>query len=202
MELEKVILKRRSIRKFKDTPIPDEVINKMLQMAQVAPSGGNGQPHVFGIVRDPQIKHELAQAAGGQMWIAGAPIVIACCARLDPDYRSLPEDDFGLAVNKLRWGEDFWRYLLDYPDGKALSCLLADSAPLLPMQHIVLTAENCGLSACYVGWLDVQKASEILKLPDDIRCMYLLPVGYADEEPREIERRSLDEISFFDTYKG
>lgn len=202
MELEAVILKRRSVRKFKAAPVSDEIIDKLLRMAQVAPSGGNGQDHVFGIVRDPDLKRELAKAAGNQMWIADAPVVIACCARLGAAWSSLPEDDFGLEVNKLRWGEDFWNYLLDHPDQRAVSCLLSDGTPLIPTEHIVLAAEDCGLSACYIGWLDVKKASELLKLPEDIRCLYLLPVGYADEEPKPIKRKSLGEISFRDTYKG
>jgi nitroreductase len=40
------------VRKFKDTPVPDEVIQEMLEMARLAPSGGNRQGWVFGVVRD------------------------------------------------------------------------------------------------------------------------------------------------------
>ena len=185
MELEQAIQDRRSIRKFLDTPVPDEIIEKLLEMARLAPSGGNGQDHVFGVVRDAAIKQELAKAAGNQGWIADAPVVIACCARLGQDLREIPKTDFGIRVNLLRWGEAFWSYLMDYPQWRDVSCLLANAAPMIPTEHIVLEAVANGLSSCYIGWLDVEKASRILNLPDDIRCMYLLPVGYAAEHPAE-----------------
>ncbi len=78
--------------------------------------------------------------------------------------------------------------------------LLADAVPLIPAEHIFLTAVSHGLSACFIGWLDVQKASRILNLPEDIRCLYLLPVGYPAERPKEKEMKRIEEISFTNKY--
>lgn len=200
MELMEAILKRRSARSFKSDHVPEEVITEMLKAAQAAPSGGNGQPHIFGIIRDEKIKKALAKAAGNQMWIADAPLVIACCAVLDENPCEMPDDDFGIEVNKLRWGSELWRYMTEYSDWDGIAKLLANAAPMIPTEHIFLTAVSHGMSACFVGWLDVEKASEILKLPDDVKCLFLLPVGYPTEPPAPIERKSLDEISFCDTY--
>ncbi len=202
MELEAAILTRRSARKFLDTPVSEETVRKMLRMAQAAPSGGNGQTHVFGIVRDADTKRALARAAGNQLWIADAPLVVACCARLDADFHSLPADDFGLEVNRLRWGEAFLDYLMAYPDWRRVASLLANAAPLIPAEHMFLAAVSCGLSACLIGWLDIDGASDALQLPADIRCLFLLPVGYAAFPPAPIERKSLEEISFLDTWPG
>lgn len=185
MELRTAIMTRRSVRKFKETPVPDDVIKEMLDMARLAPSGGNGQAHMFGIVRDAATKRALAEAAGSQMWIAEAPVIVACCARLDNNPNTELEDDFGIAVNRLRWGDTFWSYLTDYKNWREVACLLAN-----------------GLSSCFIGWLDVEKASDILRLPDDIRCLFLLPIGYADEQPAPQRRKSLEEISFYDVYRG
>ena len=69
----------------------------------------------------------------------------------------------------------------DYPDRKACNKLFNNSNPLIPAEHIYLTAVSYGLSACFVGYLDVEKVSEILGLPEHISCLFLLPVGYADE---------------------
>lgn len=201
MELEASILARRSVRKYKSIPVPDDIIEKMLKMAQAAPSGGNGQSHIFGVVRDADKRRELAEAAGNQMWIADAPVVFACCARLDEDYRSLPEGDFTVIVNKLRWGGDFYNYLMEYPNWNSVACLLANAAPLIPAEHIALEAAANGLSSCFIGFLDVDRASAALGLPDDIRCLFLLPVGYADEQPGSKKLKALDEISFNDVYK-
>jgi nitroreductase len=200
LELESAILTRRSARKFKSEPVPEEIIEEMLRMAQAAPSGGNGQSHVFGVIRDAQTKEALAEAAGGQMWIAGAPLVVACCSRLETELDSDPEDDFTSIVNRLRWGADFWEYLLRYKDRRAVSTLLANASPLIPAEHMFLTAVSHGLSACFIGWLDVARASAILGLPDDIRCLFLLPVGYPAEEPKPIGRKGIDEIAFWDAY--
>ena len=49
------IQKRRSIRKFKDTPVPDELIEQMLEAARLAPSGTNRQPWRFQIIKDKAI---------------------------------------------------------------------------------------------------------------------------------------------------
>lgn len=200
MELKQAILSRRSARAYKDTPVADEIIQEMLEAAQAAPSGGNGQSHIFGIVRDENLKTSLAEAAGGQTWIASAPVVIACCAKLEEDFKKLPADDFGLEVNRLRFGNPLLRYLMDYSNWNEMAVLLADAVPLIPAEHIFLTAVSHGLSACFIGWLDVQKASHILNLPEDIRCLYLLPVGYPAERPKEKEMKRIEEISFTNKY--
>ncbi len=200
MELLKAIQTRRSVRKFKDTPIPDCIINEMLEAARHAPSGGNSQTHCFGIVKDPELRLQLAEASGEQMWIATAPVVIACCADISWDIAEQPDDDFGKQVNILRFGEDFVKYLSDYPDRQACITFYENVSPILPAHHMYLTAVSHGLSGCYIGYLDVVRASRILNLPDHMRCLFLLPVGYADEVPGDKEVKSISEISFTDRW--
>ena len=153
----------------------------MLEAARLAPSGGNAQAHIFGVVRDSVLRKQLAEAAGNQMWIATAPVIFACCGDISWDIADCSEDDFGLHVNQLRFGTDFVKYLQAYPDRKACNKFCNNSNPLIPAEHIFLTAVSHGLSACFVGCLDVEKASEILGLPEHISCLFLLPVGYSDE---------------------
>lgn len=62
MEFFEVIHTQRSIRKFKDEPVPDEAIWKMIDAAIRAPSGGNTQPWMFLVIRDPDKKKALADA--------------------------------------------------------------------------------------------------------------------------------------------
>lgn len=202
MELNEVIKTRRSARKFKDIAIPDEVLNEMLESARLAPSGGNAQGHVFGVIMDKEVKDKLALAAGGQLWIATAPIVFACCAHLDWDIAKQPEDDFGLIVNKLRFNNDFLDYLCRYPNSKARTTLFENAIPLIPAEHIFLTAVANGLSACFVGYLDIESADKILNLPENISCLYLLPVGYSDETPKVKQRKDMSEIVFYDHWEN
>ncbi len=191
---------RRSCRSFENTPIPEDVLQEMLLAAQLAPSGGNGQNHLFGVIDDKELKIALAKAAGNQMWIAEAPVVIACCAALEDDLKSLPKDDFGLMVNELRFGKHFIDYLNEYEDRKAVGTLFANAAPLIPAEHMVLAAAAHGLSACFIGWLDVKEAGRILGLPDDVVCLFLLPVGYPKTKPRAKKLKSMEEISFRNRY--
>ena len=63
-----------------------------------------------------------------------------------------------------------------------------------------MAAVNFGLNACWVGYLDIARASQILNLPDHIACLYLMPVGYADDKPEKIERKPLEELVFYDEW--
>ena len=201
MTVQEAILLRRSARSYEKRDIAPEIIEELLRMAQAAPSGGNSQQHVFGIVRDSERRTALARAAGGQMWIASAPVLVACCARLDEDWRTLPEDDFGLRVNRLRFGAGFLQHLLAYPNWQETAVFVDDAVPLIPAEHMVLAAKAHGIEGCIVGLLDVQAASRILELPENIRCLYLLPLGYPAKKPGEKTVKSLEELSFYETYQ-
>ena len=78
MELMEVIRKRRSIRRYKPDPVPEEDINYVLEAARLAPSWANTQCWHFIVVTDEDIKREIA--AEGMPWSAGAPVIIVACA--------------------------------------------------------------------------------------------------------------------------
>lgn len=200
MTVYEAIRDRRSVRKFKNIPISDEIIHEMLEAARLSPSGGNAQGYVFGVIRDTDLKTRLAQAAGNQTWIASAPVVFACCADISLDIADQPDDDFGLIVNNLRFGDDFISFLKTYPNRKECMRLFENATPLIPAEHIFLTAVSHGLSACFIGYLDVEKASEVLNLPKHLSCLFLLPVGYADEIPKQKNVKSIGEIAFYDKW--
>jgi nitroreductase len=80
MELKEVIKKRQSIRNYKDRPIPEEKLRKVLEAARLAPSGSNRQDMKLVVVRDYETRRALAQAANGQAFVGQAPVVIAAVA--------------------------------------------------------------------------------------------------------------------------
>ena len=80
LSTKEAINRRRSIRKFKPDPVPDECITALLESARLALSGCDAQPWRFKVARDPEKKLHLAKAAHDQMFIAEAPVVIVCCA--------------------------------------------------------------------------------------------------------------------------
>lgn len=202
MELFEAIKARASVRAFQEKAIPDHIVTEMLEAARLSPSGGNGQDYRFGIISDTDKKETLAQAAGVQMWIAEAPLIIACCADISWDLRNQPDDDFGVIVNKLRFGDDFIKYLNEYPDRRRVMSLFANATPLIPAEHMFLTAVSHGLSACFIGFLDTEKASRILELPEHMICLFLLPVGYPKGDIMSKEKKAMDEMRFYNTWEG
>ena len=103
MELMDVIRDRRSIRKYRPDPVPQDKIDAILEAARLAPSWANGQCWTFIVVTDPKIKHEVAQA--GNEWIEHAPAIIVACA--DPKQSGAKGDqsyyllDIGIAMEHL-----------------------------------------------------------------------------------------------------
>ncbi|MFQ6133352.1 MAG: nitroreductase family protein [Armatimonadota bacterium] len=70
------IMQRRSIRKYKREPIPEEDLRTILEAGRQAPSAGNRQPWEFIVVRDEQRRKDLAQACKGQTWMADAAVTV------------------------------------------------------------------------------------------------------------------------------
>jgi len=80
MEFAEVVRRRRSIRRYRDDPVPRESILRMLEAARLAPSAGHRQPWHFIVVRDREL---IVRLVGTQGWAAGAPVVIVTVA--DPE---------------------------------------------------------------------------------------------------------------------
>ncbi|MGI5818599.1 MAG: nitroreductase family protein [Armatimonadota bacterium] len=80
MDVMDAIRQRFSVRKFKSYDIEDERIERVLEAARLAPSARNLQEWRFVVVRDPDMRQALAEAANGQQFVAEAPVVIVGCA--------------------------------------------------------------------------------------------------------------------------
>jgi nitroreductase len=80
MDVFNAITNRRSIRKYKDTGIEEEKINKIMEAARLAPSAANRQEWKFIIVKDKNTKEKLVEAAHGQEMVAEAPVLIVACS--------------------------------------------------------------------------------------------------------------------------
>ena len=92
MDFEDVLLKRRSIRKYKDTPVPKEKILKILEAARIAPSASHKQPWHFIVVEEKETIKQLAKSE----WAAKAPVMIVGLA----DQEASPNwciNDLGIA---------------------------------------------------------------------------------------------------------
>ena len=78
-----VIKKRRTVRKYKSDPVPEDILNQVLEAARLAPSGSNLQPWHFIVIKDKLTKEKLMDLPLGKMkihkWAVEAPILIVAC---------------------------------------------------------------------------------------------------------------------------
>jgi nitroreductase len=80
MNVMEVIQKRQSIRAYKDTPVTEDKLNRILEAARLAPSASNRQSWKFIVVRESSMRTELGKAANGQRFVGEAPVIIAAVA--------------------------------------------------------------------------------------------------------------------------
>jgi nitroreductase len=156
MEILEIIKKRRSIRKFLSKPISEKVIDELIKALIWAPSAGNLQSRKFYFVFNQKIKEDLVEASRDHWsFIAKAPLVIVGCA----DYKTAEY-----------YGEK----------GKNIFSI-CDVA--LSVQNLMLLAYSEGLGSVWVGAFDEEKVTEILNLPENLRPIAIIPVGYPAEKP-------------------
>ena len=204
MDVSEAIRTRRSIRKFKPDPIPEEKIKLLLESARLAPSGTNTQPWRFIVVRDDDTKTRLQRAAHNQRHVKRAPVIIVCCADLEAF------KEFPVRVDELiesgalpeRTREVFIPYLKKGMSTVTKDALMVAAAAnvAIAVEHIVLQAVEIGLGTCWVRWYEDNKVKEILDIPDHIEVMALLPVGIPDEDPAPRPRLGLDTIVYSDRF--
>ncbi len=198
MDVSEAIEKRRSIRKFKQDPIPEEKIRLLLESARLAPSGTNTQPWRFIVVKDDDTKRKLQEAAHNQRHIGRAPVIIVCCADLKA-FKEFPERvdeliESGALPERTR--EVFIPYLSKGMDTVTKDALMVAAAAnvAIAVEHIVLQAVEIGLGTCWVRWYEDNKVKEILDIPEHVEVMALLPIGVPDEDPFRRPRLELDQL--------
>jgi len=169
MEVSDAIKKRRSIRKFIDKEISEEVIKELLEAARLAPSAYNSQPWKFFIVNDKVIIDKLREhKVFIQDFVYNSPLIIVCCADLE-SYPDRSRNNFNL--RELAMGD------------LAFAC-----------QNLVLQATELGLGCCYIGLLDKEKIKKVLNIPENYIVPYAIIAGYPGEEPGAKTTKSIDEI--------
>jgi nitroreductase len=192
------IEQRRSIRKFKPDPVPQDQINALLDSARLAPSACNAQPWRFKIVQDEATRRRLAQAAFNQSFIAGAPVIFVCCVDINGylDGSVSGTQDLGKikAVD-----EHVVEVVLDRinnvskMDFEEIGIRIALNAAIA-IEHIALRALDFGLGACWVRLFDERKIKNIFAWGKNISVVALLPTGYPAEFPPPRNRLSLNDI--------
>lgn len=173
MDFETVVKRRRMCREFLNRDVPQEKIDRILELASRYPSAGHTEPQEFIVVRNRRMKEDLAHAALDQMFVAQAPVVIVVVSDVRRSAR--------------RYGERGVRFF-SILDGAFVAML------------ILLAVVEEGLGACFVGSFYDEEVQEVLSLPQEVRPIGIIPIGYCAEGSRKFRRRSREQIVHRDRY--
>ncbi len=149
---------RRSIRRYEDKKIPEEVLNRVFEAVKWSPSWANTQCWELVVVRDPATKERLqstlSQTNPASKAMIQAPVVLALCGKLQSSgcYKGKVTTKFG----------DWFMFDLG-----------------LATQSICLAAHDQGLGTVVVGLFDHDRAREVLEVGEGYELVVMIPLGYA-----------------------
>ncbi len=178
------LFKHRTIRKYRPTPIPEEVLHTCLEAASRASTCGNMQLYSFVVTRDRAIKERLAPCHFNQPMLVEAPCVITVCADIHRFSMWCRQRDAEPAYDNFAW------------------FLNAATDALLAAQNFCIEAEANGLGICYLGTTIYTAAeiAQVLELPKGVIPLTTLVVGYPDESPELTDRLPMDAIIHYEKY--
>jgi nitroreductase len=192
----KLVAGRRSIRKLKSDPIPDGHIEKLVEAARWAPSGGNTQPWEFIAVRKPELKAaitEAVEAARRQAMADSGSQYVSSAA-----YASAP-------LFMLFFGDTRLKELGPPPVRMASPARwqsILTSSLAIAYQYMALAAVTLGLGSCWVSAvmhpLAEPRIRELLGVPDYMQIYDMMAVGYPDMEPAPKPLREVSDMLHFD----
>lgn len=157
----------RSIRKFTDQPVTDEMVADIIGAGLSAATSSNLQGTTVIRVRNPETRAAIATLAGGQTYVETAGAFFVWCADL---HRSASACE--------RAGGEFSAGMTEH-------FLIATVDVALAAQNAVVAAEALGLGICYIGGIrnDPQQVADLLELPDQVYPVFGLCLGWPDQNP-------------------
>lgn len=177
--------KRRSIRKYADKDVSNELLTRLLREAERTQTMGNLQLYSVVVTRSEEKKRQLAPAHFNQPMVTGAPVVLTFCA----DFRRTS-----------RWAEE--RNAVPGYDN-FLSFINAASDALLYTQTFCNLADEEGLGYCYLGTTVYmpQQIIDVLELPRLVMPIATITLGWPDENPPLSDRLPIESIIHEETYR-
>jgi nitroreductase len=173
MDFFECILNFGKTTKFLPKSVDDRIIGILLYAATHAPSAGEIKEWHFFVIKDKEIKEKLVVAALMQRFIALAPVVIVVAADLEK-----------VALKYAERGE------------KLYSIQDCSHAAML----IILTAHALGLGSYLVRSFDENEVRRILEMPEYMRPMVIIPIGYPAETPERVKSIPFENITWLNRY--
>jgi len=180
MNLDDAIRGRRSIRKFREEPVPDSVIRELLDLAVHAPSSMNGQPWRFVVIRNKEIKKRLVELKNKSCPIekamyradfleAASAVIVVCVDRATSYEREIEN-------------------------------------AVLATANIMLAAWARGLGSVYMSAQRgndptlAEEVRQLLHIPANVDPVTIVPIGYPDETPEGRTLPGVERVSFVDRF--
>ena len=181
MDLMDAIKGRRSIRKYKPDPVPQEALHTLMEAVRWAPSWANTQCWEVIVVKDSKVKSELSTALRetnpALLSMTEAPLILILCGK---------KGISGYSKGQPRTVKGDW--------------LMFDTG--LAMQNLCLAAYALGLGTVIIGLFDHRKAAEILSVPQNVEVVAMTPLGYPATGGGSPKRKEISEFVFYDRYLG
>jgi len=172
MDLIKAIVKRRSIRNFKDKKIEKDDLLFLCELGMKAPSSGNLQDFRFIVSNDKKIINKLPAMCMDQSWIRKAGGLIVVCSQ--------PE-------MQIKWFGENGRWF-------------ATQNAAAAAQNILLGAQKLGLGATWVSGFDKEKINDLFDIPKNARVEMIILIGYPQGKPEPKEENAIDVMVYFDSF--
>ncbi len=198
--LHELVKKRRSIRGYDESrQIPDESIARILDCARWAPSGGNGQPWEFIVVKEKETRYRIADYYRKQLEPKREmDMAVRGTAKMTGDgFRHAPVHIVILGDPRVKES-----YPIRTKLEKAESHFITGLANATLLIH--LAAASLGLASQYVSDANSPYMETMLKvllgIPEPLRIYHLVPIGYAKAEVAAPPRRELEEMVHYEKY--
>ena len=182
--MKKLLFKHRSIRKFRPTAIPEEMLREILEAAVRASTCGNMQLYSLVVTRDEKLREALSPLHFNQPMVKQAPCMVTVCADVHRFSMWCRQRDAEPAYDNFAW------------------FLNASTDALLAAQNLIIAAEDNGLGICVLG-TTIYTAAEIarvLELPQGVIPLTTIVMGYPDEEPPLTDRLPLEGVVHYEKY--
>ena len=184
---------RRSVRKFKSVPIPEEHITQMLDAARLAPTAGNRQPWKFLVIQDPQIIEQLKQACIQlriKEYTDDKELTSAEVEEVQGEVRAYYDDLFLAPL-----------YVVILTDSNAPYSHYNVHDGALSGGYLCLAARSLGYGTAYMTESIYESATrEICGIPDEYERVCVVPIGIPDDLKERRPKKSLGDVLVYDTF--
>lgn len=205
------VRQRRSIRQFKEKPIPKESIEKLLDLARFSPTGSNSENVYYTVIKDKETVAKISNTITIKVKRFAETLE-------DPKGREIikarmSKEEFKLTIENLprtksilktiESGVDFWCWdgeLIFIHGDITIGGISTNSA--LSAAHIMLAAETLGLGTCSLGYLTFHvnqsdTIKNIIKLPENHEVGYSLTIGYPKMKYKRVPPRKPLRVQWF-----